>query len=271
MKINNWLKTSTRQLIENGHTSARLDALMLLELVLHKERSYILAHLDDTLNTDQLSKLSKLLIRRIHYEPLAYIRGFTEFYGRNFLVTPQVLIPRPESETIITMLKSLQLPKHAAIADIGTGSGALSITAALELPSTTVDAYDISNGALHVARKNAEALGALIHCIKQDLLTRPLTVYDVILANLPYVAMDQPVSKDTKYEPSIALYSEDDGLNHINRLIEQLDSARIRVNGFLIIEAEPRQHNRIIAIGKNNGFSMIQKEGFCVMLQKHTN
>jgi len=267
MKINNWLKTSTRKLTESGSTSARLDALILLELVLHKERSYILAHLDNYLNTDQISQLSKLLMRRIHHEPLAYIRGFTEFYGRNFLVTPQVLIPRPESEAIITMLKSLQLPKHAAIADIGTGSGSLSITAALEISSATVDAYDISEGALHVARKNAEVLGARIHCVKQDLLTRPLTTYDVILANLPYITVDQPVSKDTKYEPPIALYSEDDGLQHINRLIEQLDNTRLHINGFLIIEAEPRQHNRIAAIGKNNGFSVIQKEGFCMMLQ----
>ena len=206
----------------------------------------------------------------MHHEPIAYIRGFSEFFGRKFLVTPQVLIPRPESETIIQTMKSLKLPTHASIADIGTGSGALAITAMLELPGTIVDAYDISEGALHIARKNAEALHATINCIKGDLLTRPIAVYDLILANLPYVSRTQNVSTDTKFEPAIALYSDDDGLAHIHRLLDQLDDTRIHSDGYVILEAEPRQHDRIIAIAKKNGFKEVLREGFIVLLQKRT-
>lgn len=270
MKISNWLTTSTKQLEQSGSTSARLDCLILLELILQKDRSYILAHLDDELTEDQKAELTILFDRRMQHEPIAYLSGTSEFYGRTFIVTPQVLIPRPESETIISLLKSLNLPKHASIADIGTGSGALAITVALELPESTVDAYDISEEALHIARKNAELLNATIHCVKQDLLTRPIATYDVIIANLPYVSTTQNVSKDTKFEPSIALYSENDGLAHIERLLGQLDDARIHPNGYLILEAEPRQHTRIIAMSSEHGFRLIQKEGFILLLQKQS-
>lgn len=112
MKINNWLQTSKSQLEASGNSSSRLDCLILLELILKKDRSMILAHLDDELTQDQQAELNILLTRRLNHEPIAYIRGYSEFYGRNFIVSPAVLVPRPESETIITLLKKLDLPKN---------------------------------------------------------------------------------------------------------------------------------------------------------------
>lgn len=268
MKINNWLIESTQKLEKNGNTSARLDCLILLELILQKDRSYILAHLDDSLHTDQQAELQVVLKRREDHEPIAYIRGYSEFYGRKFLVNPQVLIPRPESETIITIAKNLNLPKKSSIADVGTGSGALAITIDLEIPGSRVDAYDISGNALHVARRNAELLNATIHCTQQDLLTHPLDTYDLIIANLPYVSTAQNVSIDTKFEPAIALYSDDDGMAHIARLLNQLNDKCLRLGGYLILEAEPRQHDSIITMSKKYGLKLITKEGFILLFQK---
>ena len=268
MKINNWLQLSTAQLETSGNTSSRLDCLILLELILKKDRSMILAHLDDELTQDQQAELNIQLNRRLQHEPIAYIRGYSEFYGRNFFVSPAVLIPRPESEDIITVLKTLHLPKNPHIADVGTGSGALAVSASIELPHATVDAYDISESALHIARKNATNLGATVHFTKQDLLSRPLAVYDVVIANLPYVSTEQTISPDTKHEPAIALFSDDDGLAHINRLFTQLDDSVVAKDGYLLLEAEPRQHERIISEGSTRGFKLTKIEGFILLFQK---
>jgi len=268
MKINNWLQISKSQLEASGNTSSRLDCLILLELILKKDRSMILSHLEDEITQEQQAELKVLLTRRIQHEPIAYIRGYSEFYGRNFFVSPMVLIPRPESEDIITMLKTLDLPKKPNIADVGTGSGALAISASIELPLATVDAYDISESALHIARKNATSLGAVVHFTKQDLLSRPLALYDVVIANLPYVSKEQTISPDTKHEPAIALFSDDDGLAHIKRLFTQLNDAVVSKDGYLLIEAEPRQHERIISNGLNHGFKITKIEGFILLFQK---
>ena len=268
MKINNWLQASKSQLEESGNTSSRLDCLILLEMILKKDRSMILAHLDDELTQDQQAELNILLTRRLQHEPIAYIRGYSEFYGRNFFVSPAVLVPRPESETVITILKTLHLPKKPNIADVGTGSGALAVSASIELPLATVDAYDISEGALHIARKNAAKLEVIVHFTKQDLLSRPLAVYDVVMANLPYVSTEQTISPDTKHEPVIALFSDDDGLAHIKRLFTQLNDSVIAKDGYLLLEAEPRQHERIISEGLSHGFKLTKTEGFILLFQK---
>ena len=267
MKISNWLQKYTDELRVSGSSSARLDCLILLEMILKKDRGIILAHLDDDLTEDQLTELQVLITRRKHHEPIAYIRGTSEFYGREFIVSPQVLIPRPESETIISLVKKLQLPHKPHIADIGTGSGALAVSIALEIPEAIVDAYDISEGALHIAQKNAALLGAVVHSVKQDLLTQPIATYDVVVANLPYVSIDQTVSPETKSEPSIALYSDNDGLAHIYRLFTQLNEQAIHTQGYVILEAEPRQHARIIKKGLDYGCKLIEKEGFILVLQ----
>src|SRR3989344_881274 len=131
MKSEEWLKQAANTLKTANIGSARLDALVLLEDELNRDKAWILAHPEQPILAQSLKKLNKKLARRTNHEPLAYIRGFSELYGRKFKVNKRVLEPRPESEAMIDLLKELRLPKNSWLADIGTGSGALGITAAL--------------------------------------------------------------------------------------------------------------------------------------------
>ncbi|MGH7237715.1 MAG: peptide chain release factor N(5)-glutamine methyltransferase, partial [Candidatus Saccharimonadales bacterium] len=128
MKIEPWLKQATKELETAGIGTARLDCLVLLEGVTHKDRSWLLAHLGFKLNATHIKKLDNQVGRRAEHEPLAYIRNKTEFYGREFYIDQRVLEPRPESEAMINLLKSLNLLSNQIIIDVGTGSGALAVT-----------------------------------------------------------------------------------------------------------------------------------------------
>src|SRR5882757_1080566 len=125
MRVDDWLKQAQQKLETAGIGTARLDTLVLLEDELNKSRAHLLAHPELNLTPKNVQVLSEQLARRARHEPLAYLRGKTEFYGREFVVRPAVLEPRPESETMIELLKAADLPAKLRIADIGTGSGAL--------------------------------------------------------------------------------------------------------------------------------------------------
>src|SRR3990167_10679702 len=155
MKLKDFLDQATRKLESAGIGTARLDSLVLLEDVLNRERAWLLSHPEIALQGRTLQSINAKLKRRLDHEPLAYIRGKTEFYGREFYVDSRVLEPRPESETMIELLKALRLPVTTKIADVGSGSGALGITAYLETPRTRIDFYDIDPGTLEVAEYNA--------------------------------------------------------------------------------------------------------------------
>src|ERR1035438_5314404 len=157
-KISEWLELATDQLQQAGIATARLDSIVLLEDIVKQDRSWLLAHPEHILPSTDLRKLERRLAQRKRHEPLAYIRGKTEFYGREFGINHKVLEPRPESETIIDICKQLSLPKNTTIVDIGTGSGALAITVKLELPQTNVIATDFDPSCLRVASKNAQKL-----------------------------------------------------------------------------------------------------------------
>ena len=156
MTIGDWLRHATAMLAKAGIVSARLDALLLLGSELNQQKAWLLAHDDEPLTSAQQNDLDTQLTRRTTREPLAYILGIKEFYGHEFIVTPQVLIPRPETEAIIDLLSTLPLAEHATVADIGTGSGALAITLKLEHPALDVIATDINAQTLNVAKRNAQ-------------------------------------------------------------------------------------------------------------------
>ena len=232
MTIAEWLQQASAKI-------PRLDAeLILVHFLELSDRSYLAAHGDETLqDTTTIDTLAK---RRANGEPLAYILGYREFYGRRFFVSPDVLIPRPETETIIDIAKEL---RPAKILDVGTGSGCIAITLALELPDTQVTAVDISDDALRVAQKNAAHHGAKIDFHKSDLLENYQPEPDsLIIANLPYVNAnwDWLDHKSLDYEPSLALYAEQGGLELIYRLIDQAPASCP-----LILEADPSQHDAI--------------------------
>lgn len=244
MKVNDWLTQATQTLEQVGIGSARLDALILLEGSLGKDRSYLLANPDIKLNEVILNKLSKLLDRRSAHEPLAYIRGFAEFYARNFEVNKNVLVPRLESETMIELLLKLNLSARSIILDVGTGSGALAITAKLELPEAKVIATDIDPKCLKVAESNAEQLRAEIEFIESDLLDCLQTKnyqLTTVLANLPYVPDNYRINQAATNEPSLALFGGPDGLGLYRKMFNQILSLDQKPR-YIITEALTNQH-----------------------------
>lgn len=255
MRIDTWLSAATKVLEEAQISSARLDALILLEDSLGHDRGWLLAHPEAELSAEQVNKLNRQVSRRSRQVPLAYIRGFSEFYGRRFLVNKYVLEPRPESETMIELLKILKLPKRPAIADVGTGSGALGITAALELTDAIVDLYDIDSNCLAVAKHNCVLHELHLHAFKRDLLNRPHRHYDVVLANLPYVPTHWMTSPSIKMEPKLAIDGGNDGLDHYRRLFTQL-SRQHHQPAFVLTEALPPQHEKLALVAGEHGYTL---------------
>lgn len=261
MNVGAFLALATAKLQKAGIGSARLDSLILLEEVLGKDRSYILAHLDQPLSGRQLGRLNQRLDRRSSHEPLAYIRGWSEFYGRIFKINKRVLEPRPESETMIDLLKKLALPAKTKIADIGTGSGCLGITAALEITASTVDLYDIDSAALAVARHNAHLHELTVGVHKRDLLNRPARDYDVILANLPYIPSHWRLHPSILMEPRIAFLGGKDGLDLYRRMFAQA-AGRPRPPKFILTESMPPQHRGLEKIANGSSYQKQSSKDF---------
>ncbi len=291
MKINDWLSVSTQKLNDAGVESARLDCLVLLEDALEVDRGRLLAHPEFIIEDSTLGELDKKLDRRANYEPLAYIRGFSEFYGRKFLVNEHVLTPRPETETMIDLLKPLvqgrtfrkrfvitganmshnahELGPSLHIVDVGTGSGCLAITAKLEFPQAEVTATDIDSKALKVATKNASALKAGIKFLQGSLLL-PLyaerhTPY-AILANLPYVPDSLTINKAAQYEPAQAIFGGADGLDYYRQMFAQIQDLKDKPQAILT-ESLSTQHDALALLAKNTGYKL-QKTSGLVQLYK---
>ena len=255
MIISEWLKIATKSLKTANIPSARLDAELILANTLRKNRTYLHAHLDEEIDPRRFDIANARLDLRLDRVPIAYILGYKEFYGRRFTVSPSVLIPRPESEDLISLFLELTASEIAekVLIDVGTGSGCLGITAKLERSNLSVILSDISKPALNIAEKNANALNADVHIQQQSLLNGQLRPVDYIFANLPYVDKNWDVSPELQYEPEIALFAEDEGLKLILQLISQAPRC-LTPEGLLFIEADPRQHNRIINEAVKNGF-----------------
>lgn len=268
MKIADWLTQATQQLANASIDSARLDAELLLAETLRQPRTYLHAHPDQGIDRRRQDIAEARLSLRLDRVPLAYILGHKEFYGRTFRVTPAVLIPRPESEQIIELLLSLIPPTAPAqtLLDVGTGSGCLGITAALERPQLRVRLSDVSRPALQVASANAKRLRATVTVQRQSLLAGQVEPLDCILANLPYVATDWPTSPELQHEPAQALYAPDEGLRLIRRLLAQAPQ-HLNQYGLMILEADPRQQSRLIAEGQRHGFRPVDTTPFATALQ----
>ena len=209
MTIGAWLSTATDQLVQAGIDSARLDAEIILAHTLKKPRTHVHAHPADELDPRILDIATARLDLRLDRVPVAYIVGHKEFYGRLFSLTPHVLIPRPESETIITMLNGhlgdtpeLTGITQKRLVDIGTGSGCLGISAKLEHPELIVTLLDNSRAALSVAESNARQLGADVELLQSDLLESYPYAPDIVLANLPYVDPDWQRTPEINQEPA---------------------------------------------------------------------
>jgi release factor glutamine methyltransferase len=261
MLVHSWLTAATKQLSDAGVPTARLDALVLLADLLNKNSAQVLANSGTPLSIEQQSVLAAQLERRQKHEPLAYIRGHAEFYGREFVVSPAVLVPRPESEAMIEQLKALPATAQQVIIDVGTGSGALAITAACELHETLVTATDIDPECLKIARQNAKEHQATVDLKQADLLKGvSVPALATILANLPYVPDNYAINQAATHEPALALFAGPDGLDLYRKLFEQLKDAQHR--GYLITEALPSQHHHLAQLARSYNYLQEAKEDF---------
>jgi release factor glutamine methyltransferase len=255
MTIAEWLIPSMIRLRDAGVDSPRRDCLVLLEDTVQKDRAWVVAHPEYELEKKVVQHLDALITKRISREPLAYIRGKAWFYGRFFEVIPAVLIPRPESENFIELLKEL---KPAKIIDIGTGSGALAVTAKLELPESNIIATDTSSTALTIAQKNAAMHTADIQFLFGSLL-EPLNDEQLngstIVTNLPYVPEALITSPEIIQEPKEALFSGADGLDHYRNFWEQI-MERGAVPTFILIESLESQHKDIELLAQKAGYAL---------------
>lgn len=266
MTVGGWLKAATSELQAAGIGTARLDCLVLLEDVLNTNRTQILAHSEDTITETNLRNLQKMKTDRGKHMPLAYIRGKTEFYGREFTINHHVLEPRPESETMIELLARV-IPDMAAattIIDVGTGSGALAITTKLELPHAPVYAIDIDPKCLQLARHNAERLGADITFLCGNLLeplqTMKLSTPTILLCNLPYVPDDFRINQAATHEPRLAIFGGSDGLDLYRELFGKLEALPAITHIFT--ESLPPQHAALAAIAQAAGWRNIAEQDF---------
>lgn len=247
MNVSSWL---------NDAPIDRLDNELIIAHALGRDRTFVHAHPEYEFTEAEHDQIQVATKRRASGEPLAYILGRKEFYGRNFLVTPATLIPRPETEALIDLAKTLRPSK---ILDVGTGSGCIAITLALELPKTEVEAVDISKPALRVAQENAQKLGAKVVFFQSDLL-KNTQKYDLIIANLPYVDKNWDwLSKELDFEPQNALFADDGGLALIKKLIREAP-AHLNKNGHLILEADLSQHQKIADFAADNSFKITSSD-----------
>lgn len=249
-----WLKSAQNRLKTQGIPSYKLDPIILLEDCLKVDRLHIFTD-EINLNRLQIKSLEYKLSRRLSFEPLAYIRGYIDFYGRRFITQKGVLIPRPESEAFIEVVRSINIKAPIRVTDIGCGSGCLGITVKLECPKTEVTLLDISKKALNLSSKNAALLNADVNIYKSNLLANAKHDCQIIVANLPYVPVSFEVNKDANYEPSRAIYAGDSGLNYYKRMFKQINLWRNKPI-YVLTESLPPQHTLIHKLAISSGYKL---------------
>jgi release factor glutamine methyltransferase len=232
--------------------TARRDAELLLMRAANVNRAFLLTHPDAPLTPGQLATYEQWITRRAQHEPVQYITREQEFYGLPLRVTPDVLIPRPESEHLVEAALQ-RLPHNApvTIADVGTGSGAIAIAIAHSLPQAVVTALDTSPAALGVALQNAERhhLANRIRFLESDLLTTVATEqFDAIVSNPPYVSELEVLEPQVSgFEPHSALFAGRSGLDIYQRLIPQARQC-LKPNGWLLMEIGHGQRDALAAL-----------------------
>jgi len=262
MTVKTWLTEATKKLEQAGIGTARLDALVLLEDATGRDRAWLLAHPEYEVAATKIANLEKLLKRRVKHEPLAYLRGRSEFYGREFIIGPGVLEPRPESEAMIDCLKTIHDKGSVwRIADVGSGSGALGITAALELPASQVALLEIYDPAIKITKMNVDKFTLNISIIKSDLLAATDGKYDVLLCNLPYVPDNYQINLDAGHEPAVALFGGPDGLEVYRRLFGQLKELKQKPL-YILCESLPPQHDALKNIAAAADYRQILEDDF---------
>jgi release factor glutamine methyltransferase len=248
MTLKDSLSRAQQALVVNNIDDAPLEGELLLRQALILNRVQLYQNLENELNQKQQEILELLIERRLKGEPISYITGHREFYGLDFYVDPRVLIPRPESELLVEKLLSLAKNRiEPAIADIGTGCGAIAISLALNLPRAKIYATDISAPALEVAKINCQKHEVADRiCIFYGDMLEPLPEpVDFIVANLPYVKQSELDARG--FEPFLALNGGIDGIEKIRQLCHQVTN-KLRPEGYLLLEIGQCQKEAIVSL-----------------------
>ncbi len=278
MNIGVALTQLQQYLSKSSISTAKLDTEVLLADELNRDRSWLLSHRDHQLKDSQFNKVKKQVARRAKHEPLAYIRGKQEFYRRDFLVTPDTLTPRPETEAMITLAldnikQRFKKNQRLNIIDIGTGSGCIIITMTLELSGHyNADYYglDVSYEALAIAKENSKNLNAKVNFQYSDLLMNalphlPPAVPQILLANLPYVPNNFTINLAATHEPKRAIFGGKDGLDYYRILFKK---ARQSAN-FIYTESLLPQHDELILIAEKYKYRPIKSQGLVQVFHRH--
>jgi release factor glutamine methyltransferase len=236
LKLLRWI---TDYFTEKGIASPRLDAELLLANLLQLDRVGLYLNFDRPLLASELDLIRPLVKRRGQREPLQYLLGSTEFWSLEFFVTPAVLIPRADTEILVEEALS-RAESEGTLLDVGTGSGAIVISLASELPGWQMTGLDISSEALEVAQKNVQKhlLAERVQLLQGDLAQLPQQHYDLIVSNPPYISSqewDGLMPEVRCFEPQLALLAENDGLSCYQQLAEQMCD-RLNPNGWLLVE-----------------------------------
>ena len=235
---------------------ARLDAQLLLLHALGRdpnERAWLLAHDTDALGTAAHMRFDAACARRLQGEPVAYILGHKEFFGLQLKVDARVLVPRPDTETLVNWALE-HLPAQGTALDLGTGSGAIALALQQARPDASVTAVDRSADALAVAQSNAQGLGLPVRFVQGDWLQGVAGRFDLIVSNPPYIAANDPHLSDLLHEPQQALVAGTDGLDDL-RTIVSTAGAHLHAGGWLLLEHGYDQADAVCALLAQHGFT----------------
>lgn len=259
-KVRTLLSCLEERFAEAGVDSPGLDARLILAMVLGCEGAHLHAHPEKVISAEELARVVSLAQRRVDREPMAYILGEREFWSMSFLVSPDVLIPRPESELLVERAVALLgKGEKSRVLDAGCGSGAVGLAIASELTEARVTLLDLCPKALGVARRNAVRLGfeSRMSLLASDLFEALARgeEFDLIASNPPYVATGELgglMPEVSSFEPRLALDGGADGMDCIRRIIEEAPEYLAR-GGFLLIEMDPRQMAEAEALSVQRG------------------
>jgi release factor glutamine methyltransferase len=246
------LSAASERLARAGCETPRLDAELLLGFVLGVDRAWLVMEGRSVVDPDAATWFAELVARRVAREPVAYIISRRAFRHLELEVDPRVLIPRPETELLVEV--GLTLPQGARVVDVGTGSGAVALALADERPDLSVIGVDVSTDAVAVARANAARLGLSVDFVCGDLLAGVSA--DAVLANLPYVAVGDARSlppEVSEFEPALALFAGEDGLDLVRRLVAMLGDASL-----VALEVGFDQAARVASLLSGAGYGSVE-------------
>jgi release factor glutamine methyltransferase len=257
------LQSTTDYFKKRAVESPRLNAEHLLAHVLKRKRIELYLEFERELTEAELAPLRELVRRRGQGEPLQHLLGTVEFAGQVFLCDERALVPRPETEQLVELLQSRIENGESRIVDVGTGSGVIALSLAAKLPEAKLMATDVSDDALALARENAERLGLTtrIEFLRADLMAYVTDVYDVIVANLPYVAVADrtTLSREVLHDPELALFGGERGDEIMRRLIDEAP-AHLAPGGLLALELGIGQAGDLAALMAEKNYHDIKTE-----------